>query len=159
MYLLTVLRFQQIADFGQQSKRFINSWCIRYPGVPSIRKVNERSSRHLPRRWGGCFLERGNVKIRGKLFCRNAFAFQYPIYNIQWKTDDLSAYGLPLFSLCHKKIPNTLCSGFGADDEARTRYLHLGKVALYRMSYIRNMVPPVGIEPTTRGFSVLCSTD
>ena len=27
---------------------------------------------------------------------------------------------------------------FGADDEARTRYLHLGKVALYRMSYIRN---------------------
>ena len=26
----------------------------------------------------------------------------------------------------------------GADDEARTRYLHLGKVALYRMSYIRN---------------------
>ncbi len=27
------------------------------------------------------------------------------------------------------------CSG--ADDEARTRYLHLGKVALYQMSYIR----------------------
>ena len=25
----------------------------------------------------------------------------------------------------------------GADDEARTRYLHLGKVALYRMSYAR----------------------
>ena len=57
----------------------------------------------------------------------------------------------------------------GADDEARTRYLHLGKVALYRMSYIRkiktvtqplqNLVPPVGIEPTTRGFSVLCSTN
>ena len=30
---------------------------------------------------------------------------------------------------------------YGAGDEARTRYLHLGKVALYRMSYtrIRNM--------------------
>ena len=28
-------------------------------------------------------------------------------------------------------------SFFGAGDEARTRYLHLGKVALYRMSYIR----------------------
>ena len=26
---------------------------------------------------------------------------------------------------------------FGAADEARTRYLHLGKVALYQMSYIR----------------------
>ena len=24
---------------------------------------------------------------------------------------------------------------FGAGDEARTRYLHLGKVALYQMSY------------------------
>ena len=63
----------------------------------------------------------------------------------------------------------------GAGDEARTRYLHLGKVALYRMSYTRmyglfsqyataeiagiiKMVPPVGIEPTTRGFSVRCST-
>ena len=54
----------------------------------------------------------------------------------------------------------------GAGDEARTRYLHLGKVALYQMSYIRILqatvlpvVPPVGIEPTTRGFSVLCSTN
>ena len=30
-------------------------------------------------------------------------------------------------------VPNL----FGAGDEARTRYLHLGKVALYRMSYTR----------------------
>ncbi len=29
---------------------------------------------------------------------------------------------------------------FGADDEARTRYLHLGKVALYQMSYARETV-------------------
>ena len=27
----------------------------------------------------------------------------------------------------------------GADDEARTRYLDLGKVALYQMSYIRTV--------------------
>ena len=27
---------------------------------------------------------------------------------------------------------------FGAGDEARTRYLHLGKVALYQMSYTRD---------------------
>ena len=54
-----------------------------------------------------------------------------------------------------------LCPVFyGADDEARTRYLHLGKVALYQMSYIRILVvPPIGIEPMTRGFSVLCSTN
>ena len=30
---------------------------------------------------------------------------------------------------------------YGADDEARTRYLHLGKVALYQMSYIRMPSP------------------
>ena len=30
-------------------------------------------------------------------------------------------------------------NGYGAGDEARTRYLHLGKVALYRMSYTRIM--------------------
>ena len=35
------------------------------------------------------------------------------------------------------RVPNL----FGAGDEARTRYLHLGKVALYRMSYTRILVP------------------
>ena len=71
--------------------------------------------------------------------------------------------------LCHRMEngANALLLFFcGAGDEARTRYLHLGKVALYQMSYARElrsgccaMVPPVGIEPTTRGFSVLCSTN
>ena len=31
----------------------------------------------------------------------------------------------------------TIAAPFGAADEARTRYLHLGKVALYQMSYGR----------------------
>ena len=107
----------------------------------------------------------------------------------------------------------TVAAPFGAADEARTRYLHLGKVALYQMSYGRisgafipapsrailanfgapakvcearfcgekekiwyssqksclqdfpmndrifDVVPPIGIEPMTRGFSVPCSTD
>ena len=42
--------------------------------------------------------------------------------------------------LCHHFEKDALFSAsfsFGADDEARTCYLHLGKVALYRMSYIR----------------------
>ncbi len=42
---------------------------------------------------------------------------------------------------------------YGADDEARTRYLHLGKVALYQMSYIRifnfKMATRNGLEPST----------
>ena len=48
---------------------------------------------------------------------------------------------------------------FGAGDEARTRYLDLGKVALYQMSYARKMVPQARIELATRGFSVRCSTN
>ena len=35
-----------------------------------------------------------------------------------------------------EKVPKHLFF-FGAADEARTRYLHLGKVALYQMSYSR----------------------
>ena len=37
------------------------------------------------------------------------------------------------------KNPLTYVNGFlfGAGDEARTRYLNLGKVALYQMSYTR----------------------
>ena len=33
--------------------------------------------------------------------------------------------------------PDWARDSIGAGDEARTRYLHLGKVALYRMSYTR----------------------
>ena len=36
-----------------------------------------------------------------------------------------------------KHHPNGWCFLFGAGDEARTRYLDLGKVALYQMSYAR----------------------
>ena len=35
------------------------------------------------------------------------------------------------------KIRSDACHSHGAADEARTRYLHLGKVALYQMSYGR----------------------
>ena len=59
-----------------------------------------------------------------------------------------------------KKITTRLGGDFfGAGDEARTRYLDLGKVALYQMSYAREMVPQAGVEPATRGFSVRCSTN
>ena len=34
----------------------------------------------------------------------------------------------------------TAAAPFGAADEARTRYLHLGKVALYQMSYGRILI-------------------
>ena len=38
-----------------------------------------------------------------------------------------------------ERMLSTLRQKNGADDGARTRYLHLGKVALYQMSYIRKL--------------------
>ena len=43
--------------------------------------------------------------------------------------------------LPREKTGQTRFAPFGASDEARTRYLHLGKVALYQMSYTRIQVP------------------
>ena len=43
------------------------------------------------------------------------------------------------FACGEKENPRPIGQGlYGASDEARTRYLHLGKVALYQMSYTRN---------------------
>ena len=81
---------------------------------------------------------------------------------MNWRMKVLQTFALPLGHGTMYKIRNAFYGVpylFGAGDEARTRYLHLGKVALYRMSYTRILVPPVGIEPTTRGFSVPCSTN
>ena len=44
---------------------------------------------------------------------------------------------------------------FGAADEARTRYLHLGKVALYQMSYSRI----IQFRPLTVSAIFIISTD
>ena len=72
----------------------------------------------------------------------------------------LQTRALPLGYVAVYKNGAYLKSSVGADDEARTRYLNLGKVALYQMSYIRIFkVLPDGIEPSTQGFSVPCSTD
>ena len=43
------------------------------------------------------------------------------------------------FACAEKKKDTKMVSFYaGASDEARTRYLHLGKVALYQMSYTRS---------------------
>ncbi len=47
---------------------------------------------------------------------------------MNWGIRVLQTHALPL-GYDAKKV--------GANDEARTRYLHLGKVALYQMSYVR----------------------
>ena len=87
---------------------------------------------------------------------------------MNWGMRVLQTLALPLGYVTVWKKEQMLCSFsfFGAGDEARTRYLDLGKVALYQMSYARiwrryssTMVPPVGVEPTTRGFSIRCSTN
>ena len=52
-----------------------------------------------------------------------------------------AAYGCARVVACeNKKDIREDVLLFGAGDEARTRYLHLGKVALYQMSYARGTV-------------------
>ena len=61
-------------------------------------------------------------------------------------------YGTILYRVCTfaekyylgKKRGKEALPRFGASDEARTRYLHLGKVALYQMSYTRICSPRKG---------------
>ena len=53
-------------------------------------------------------------------------------------------------------MPTLLCGHqIGAGYEARTRYLHLGKVALYQMSYARNGASGRDRTGDTRIFSPL----
>ena len=60
---------------------------------------------------------------------------------MNWGIRVLQTRALPLgydavYEIDTQKAP-IKCFCCGADDGARTRYLHLGKVALYQMSYIR----------------------
>ena len=58
---------------------------------------------------------------------------------MNWGMRVLQTLALPLGYVTVWKKEQNVCSFFicGAGDEARTRYLHLGKVALYQMSYGR----------------------
>ena len=58
---------------------------------------------------------------------------------MNWGMRVLQTLALPLGYVTMWKKEQSACSFFicGAGDEARTRYLDLGKVALYQMSYAR----------------------
>ena len=60
--------------------------------------------------------------------------------NNRARTCDLLLVRQMLSQLSYAPKPRRLCVSH-ISDEARTRYLHLGKVALYRMSYARISVP------------------
>ena len=97
-------------------------------------------------------------KVRYQAYSLNLTAKSYKpmgLSGLEPPTSRLS--GVRSNQLSYKPILKSF--DFSGDEEIRTRYLHLGKVALCQMSYARKMVPPVGIEPTTRGFSVPCSTN
>ena len=97
--------------------------------------------RHSPIRFGH--------KKKSRSF-NQLFARCHP--DLNWRMKVLQTFALPLGY-------GTIIRN-GAVDGARTRDLHLGKVALYQLSYYRIIcVPWGGIEPPTRRFSVCCSTD
>ena len=60
--------------------------------------------------------------------------------DLNWGVELLQSSALPL-GYGTKKGAIDGAPKNGASDEARTRYLHLGKVALYQMSYTRILVP------------------
>ena len=61
---------------------------------------------------------------------------------MNWGVELLQSSALPLgYGTLLNTEQRGLCSVIGASDEARTRYLHLGKVALYQMSYTRIWCP------------------
>ena len=64
--------------------------------------------------------------------------------------EETSLKGCKEYVLRKEKRPTKGWALFGASDEARTRYLHLGKVALYQMSYTRNSK----VNYTTNPFAV-----
>ena len=59
---------------------------------------------------------------------------------MNWGVELLQSSALPLGygTLFKDGAKRSLLHLTGASDEARTRYLHLGKVALYQMSYTRS---------------------
>ena len=59
---------------------------------------------------------------------------------------ELDLQSIPIIDRAYCSVP---FKGNGADDEARTRYLNLGKVALYRMSYVR---VPIDVSNSNRSF-------
>ena len=63
---------------------------------------------------------------------------------MNWGVELLQSSALPLGygTLFKDGAKRSLLHLTGASDEARTRYLHLGKVALYQMSYTRVLDPP-----------------
>ena len=62
---------------------------------------------------------------------------------MNWGIRVLQTLALPLGhgTEYYKRNASAFLIFHGAGDEARTRYLHLGKVALYRMSYTRIWYP------------------
>ena len=69
--------------------------------------------------------------------CRSIRNFWRYRPDLNWGMRVLQTLALPLGYGTIKIRSGNILIYVGAGDEARTRYLHLGKVALYRMSYTR----------------------
>ena len=86
--------------------------------------------------YGAWFREKGG-KQKGK--AEGDFSFLEVTTRFELVNDGFADRCLTTWLRHHMKsgTVTTVPDLFGAGDEARTRYLHLGKVALYRMSYTR----------------------
>ena len=86
--------------------------------------------------WSGL---RGSNSLPGIPRMARPFAGTLPHLVIGTRFAQVEAASSPVLRHIPKRIPHPVGWGilFGAGDEARTRYLDLGKVALYQMSYAR----------------------
>ncbi len=86
-----------------------------------------------------------HIFFKKKKHCiKQCFSFWRYRPDLNWRITVLQTGALPLgYGTIYKnRNANAFLFYFiGAGDEARTRYLHLGKVALYRMSYTRISTP------------------
>ena len=83
-----------------------------------------------------------DTNTKNKALLLKCFVFWRYRPDLNWRITVLQTGALPLGYGTILKSGTLGVPDYGAGDEARTRYLHLGKVALYRMSYTRIMCRP-----------------
>ena len=88
-----------------------------------------------PRDWNALRAGRGNRRSAAGGGRSEAISRKCPVCRPRQRARDGRHDGER--RMAKKKAPSSQMVPFGAGDEARTRYLDLGKVALYQMSYAR----------------------
>ena len=139
-------RFRQSGEIPQmQVPQGFAAFC------PALSRIPPRHSQS--RRATNCATPRYEVRRSGWAYSPKCGAVPAPLYPVDSAVGDSPSiphsgrdfktfyrvpdHGPGMTVSTKEKAPSSQMVLFGAGDEARTRYLDLGKVALYQMSYAR----------------------